>query len=61
MKVLDNIPLASLVFVVGCALTVIAYLNGELTVFEAFAALGFTGVGTGAIGKARADSGKGTR
>lgn len=58
---LDNVPLATISFIAGVVVTVIAYISNDLTVFEALAALGFTGVGAGAIGHARNGAGRGVR
>lgn len=60
-SILDDIPLASVSFVVGIVLTVIAYLNGTLSYDDAIKAVSALGVGTGVLGYARAKSGKGTK
>lgn len=61
MSILDNIPLASIVFVVGLALTVYAYVVGDISIQDAYEYLALNGLGSGAIGIARAKSGKGVR
>jgi len=61
VSVLDNLPLATLLTLGAAALAFVAYLNNDLTVFEALAAFGITTGGAGVLGKARADSGKGVR
>lgn len=61
MSVLDDAPVATPVFIAGLVIVVIAYLSNDLSVLEAFAALGLTGAGSGAIGHARNGAGKGLR
>lgn len=58
---LDDFPVATVGFIAGVIVTVIAYINGDLTVFEALAAFGFSGVGAGAIGHARNGAGRGVK
>ena len=58
---LDHVPLATLSFLVIAVLTVIAYLNGTVTYEQAVAAVSAGGVGTGVLGYARAQSGKGLK
>ena len=59
MKVLDNLPLASLAFIAGTIITVIAYLNGTVGFDEALKGLGALAGGTGLVGIARSMGGKG--
>lgn len=61
MKTLDDLPLATLLTIGGAILAFVAYLNNDLSVFEALAAFGIVAGGSGVVGKARADSGKGVR
>jgi uncharacterized membrane protein YtjA (UPF0391 family) len=61
MGILDKLPLATITFLVGTVLTVIAYLSDDLSIIEAFAALGFTGLGAGQIGQARNGAGRGIK
>ncbi len=61
MNALDNLPLASLAFVAGIVVVVIAYISNDVTVDQALTDLGILGAGTGVLGYARAQSGKGTR
>jgi hypothetical protein len=61
MGFLDKLPLATITFLTGTTLTVVAYLSNDLTIFEAFACLGFSGGGAGAIGIARNGAGRGLR
>lgn len=60
MQMLDRLPVASIVFVVGLAVTIFAYAAGDITIDDFYKYLALNGVGTGAIGYARAKSGKGT-
>ncbi len=61
MSFLDDLPLASIVFVVSVVLIVIAYVTNDISIQDSFTYLAFAGGGTGAIGYARAQSGKGTK
>ena len=61
MSILDRIPLASLVAVASIVIVVIAYITDELNVQDALVALGAVLGGTGVVGIARAQSGKGVR
>jgi len=56
---LDNLPLASIIAIVSIALAVVAYLNGDLSIQDAFLAVGAVNGGAGILGIARAQSGKG--
>jgi hypothetical protein len=58
---LDNVPLATVLSIIGSALATIAYFNGDLTIFEALAAWGVVNVGAGQLGVARNGSGRGTK
>lgn len=59
MSTLDNLPVASIVFVVGLAVSLFAYVTGDITIEQFYEFLALNGVGSGAIGYARAKSGKG--
>lgn len=61
MSFLDNVPLASVLTVGAAILATIAYLNGDLTVFEALGAFGITTVGAGQVGQARNGAGRGVK
>jgi hypothetical protein len=61
MKVLDNLPLATITHVGGGAVALIAYLNGDLSVFQALAVFGIVGVGAGQLGVARNGAGRGLK
>jgi hypothetical protein len=58
---LDDVPMATLTFIAGLVLTVIAYVSDDLTVLEAFGALGLTGGASAGIGHARNGAGRGVR
>lgn len=58
---LDNVPVATLSFIAGAVLATIAYLNGDISAFEALAAVGIVGFGGGKIGEARNGAGRGVR
>lgn len=58
---LDDLPVATITFLAGVVLTVIAYVSNDVSFQDALVALGALGGGTGALGIARAQSGKGVR
>jgi hypothetical protein len=58
---LDHIPLGTVTHIGGGVIALIAYLNGDLSVFEALAVWGIVGVGAGQIGVARNGSGRGVK
>lgn len=60
MTTLDQkFPLATATFVVSVALIFLGYLNDDLAIKGAFEALGFAGLGSGAVGVSRSLVGKG--
>jgi hypothetical protein len=61
MGFLDNIPVASITFIVGTALAVVAYVSNDLSIQDTFAAIGYVGGGSGIIGLARNGAGRGVR
>ncbi len=61
MRFLDDLPLATLVSLASIVIVVIAYLTDDLNIQDALVALGAVLGGTGVVGLARAQSGKGTR
>ena len=58
---LDDLPLGTILTIGAALLSAVAYLLGDLTVFEALGVFGVTTIGAGQIGQARAASGKGVR
>lgn len=58
---LDKIPLATLTFLAGVALLLIAYLNDSVSFDEAWKDLLYLGAACGAIGYVRNGAGKGMR
>lgn len=60
-KFLDNIPAATITHIGGIVIATIAYLNGDLSVFQALAAVGIVGVGAGQLGVARNGAGRGVK
>lgn len=58
---LDDLPIATLISIASIILAVIAYVNGDLSIEEAFLAVGAATGGSGVLGVARAQSGKGVR
>jgi hypothetical protein len=61
MGVLDDVPVATLTFLASIVLIVIGYIGDDISLKDAFAALGFAGGGSGAIGYVRNQAGRGTR
>lgn len=61
MSFLDHIPLATITHIGGGIIALIAYLNGDLDVFQALAVWGIVGVGAGQLGVARNGSGRGVK
>lgn len=64
MKILEKIldlPHATLLAYVAIALSIIGYLNGTLTLEQAFVASGVGTAGAGALGIARNGSGRGLK
>ena len=58
---LDHVPLATLYSIAAVVIAVIAYLNHDLSVFQALAAVGITHFGAGKLGEARNGAGRGLR
>jgi hypothetical protein len=60
-KLIDHLPVATLTHIAGVVIALVAYLNHDLTVFQALAAVGVVGIGAGQIGVARNGAGRGTK
>lgn len=58
-KLNENLPVASITFIVGCILAIIAYIKGDLTVEAAYQSILFLGGGSAAVGFVRNQAGKG--
>jgi hypothetical protein len=58
---LDDIPVATLQTLAGIVLAIIAYISKDLTIFQAFAAVGINTAGAGVVGVARNGSGRGVK
>ena len=61
MDVLDRLPMATLISVASIVIIVIAYISDDLSIQDALIALGASVGGSGVLGIARAQSGKGIR
>lgn len=61
MSFLDDIPIATLQTIAGLILAIIAYLNNDFSIFEAFVAVGANTAGAGALGVARNGAGRGVK
>jgi hypothetical protein len=58
---LDKIPAATVTHIGGIVIALIAYLNHDLSVFQALAAVGIVGIGAGQLGVARNGAGRGVK
>jgi hypothetical protein len=58
---LDDIPVASVTFIAGIVLIVIAYLSDDIDFMEAMLCLGLDGAGSFGIGYVRNQAGRGIR
>lgn len=58
---LDDLPIASITFVVSVVLIVIGYVSDDLSLEAAFEALGLAGAGSFGIGYVRNQAGRGVR
>lgn len=58
---LDDIPVATVTFIAGIVLTIIAYISNEIDYLQATAAIGFTGAGSFGIGYVRNQAGRGVK
>lgn len=61
MKHLDQLPVASITFVVGVLLVLAAYIVGDVEFKDAYEAILYLGGGSAAIGIARNQAGKGKK
>lgn len=61
MPALDKIPVATYQFLAGLIIAIIAYVSKDLTVLQAFAAVGANTLGAGALGIARNGAGRGVK
>jgi hypothetical protein len=61
MSFLDNVPLATLVALASIVIIVIGYASNDIDLDSALLALGAVLGGSGVVGIARAQSGKGIR
>lgn len=61
MSVLDKLPVATIVFLTGTVLIVIAYISNDITINDALKDLGYVGVGSGVVGVARNGAGRGVK
>lgn len=58
---LDDLPIGTLIALSSIVLAIIGYLSGDLSITDAFLAVGAVNGGAGVLGIARAQSGKGIR
>lgn len=61
MNILDELPVATLVFLAGLAALVVAYVGDDIAFSELWEKLLFLGGGTAGIGYVRNQAGKGVR
>lgn len=61
LPILDHLPVATLTFLAGVVLTVVAYCNNTIDYDTAMKSILFLGGGSGAIGYVRNQAGKGVK
>ena len=61
MSFLDDVPMATIQALAGIVLAVIAYVSNDISIFQAFVAVGANTAGAGAIGVARNQAGRGIK
>lgn len=61
LPILDDLPVATLTFLAGVVLVVVAYLNDTINFDDAMQSVLFLGGGSGAIGYVRNQAGKGLK
>ena len=61
MNILDNLPVATIVTLVGIVGALIALINGSIDFEQFMVSIGALSGGAGVVGIARAQSGKGLR
>lgn len=61
MSFLDDIPVATIQTIGGIVLATLAYVSNDLSIFQAFVAVGANTAGAGAIGFARNGAGRGVK
>lgn len=61
MSFLDDLPLATITFVVGVVLIIIGYVTNDISIDDAFKYLALTGGGSFGIGYVRNQAGRGVR
>lgn len=61
MSFLDNVPVATLQTIAGIVLAVIAYVSKDISIFQAFVAVGANTAGAGLVGHARNGAGRGVK
>ena len=61
MNFFDNLPFASVTYLAGAGLAILAYINGDLSVIQAFEALGLTGGAGFGVGYVRNQAGRGVK
>jgi uncharacterized membrane protein len=61
MSILDKLPVATVTFLAGLVLVIIAYISNDISFNDAYQNVLFLGGGSAAIGFARNQAGKGIR
>lgn len=61
MNLLDDFPLATFLAIAAVVLSTIAYINGDISFFEALSASGIGTAGAGVLGHARNGAGRGVK
>lgn len=60
-SILDNLPVATITFLAGLALVIVAYASGDISFNDAYQNVLYLGGGSAAIGYVRNQAGKGIR
>lgn len=61
MDFLNDLPLATLTFLAGIVIVVVACIRNDISVEEGLKLIGYVGVGAGVVGHARNGAGRGMR
>jgi len=61
MSILDDVPIATLQAIAGLVLAIIAYVSKDISITQAFFAVGANTAGAGVLGQARNGAGRGVK
>lgn len=60
-SILDNLPVATITFLAGLILVIVAYVSGDISFNDAYQNVLYLGGGSAAIGYVRNQAGKGLK